>query len=91
MVQQGLSPLESLYLPRIHAQLLPDEVACEEWSTLGSAFEVPPSTLQALSRRGQTVVPTTWAAIGSALVIDSVTGAFVGASDPRKDGAAAAL
>ena len=46
LVQQGMSPLESIYLPRIHTQLLPEVVPVEDWATLGSSFHMPPSTVQ---------------------------------------------
>ena len=46
LLQQGAGPLESLYLPRIHTQLLPDIVAYEDWSTQQSGYHLPAGALQ---------------------------------------------
>jgi gamma-glutamyltranspeptidase/glutathione hydrolase len=81
LIDFGLRPQEAIDIPRWHhtggAQVLLEH-------------GTPRATFDALAARGHEVEPEAGFAFGGAqaILVDAATGAFVGASDPRKDGCA---
>jgi gamma-glutamyltranspeptidase len=80
-------PLLAVSSARLHHQLLPNNVAAEEWQTASTNFSTPASILAALRRRGHNVTQTDWGAACQLIVIDSESSSLTSVSDPRKDGA----
>jgi len=80
VVDHGLGLASAVAAPRVHHQWLPDELRVEQG--------LSPDTLDLLRARGHTVVERD--AMGSANSVMRVPGGFLGAADPRREGALAA-
>jgi gamma-glutamyltranspeptidase/glutathione hydrolase len=81
VIDFGLTPQEAIDAPRWRHT---------EGRQLLLEYGTPRATHEALAARGHEVQPAHWFAFGGAqaILVDRSTGAFVGASDPRKDGCA---
>lgn len=84
--------------PRLHHQLVPDVLFAEDWKAGGLEFRYKNATLSELAARQHQVMPTAWGAVVQAITLkesifnNSMTERVLTAvSDPRKDGAPAAL
>ncbi|MFV0293613.1 MAG: gamma-glutamyltransferase [Paracoccus sp. (in: a-proteobacteria)] len=81
MVDHGMSVAEASTAPRVHHQWLPDELRVEEG--------ISPDTLQALEAKGHVVSLQEVMGSTQSVMRDPETGFLLGASDPRRAGAAA--
>ncbi|KAL4420110.1 hypothetical protein ABPG77_000591 [Micractinium sp. CCAP 211/92] len=89
---EGLFP--AIANPRFHHQLAPDKLFVEDWNATSVEFKFDSNMATRLAARGHKVAPTTWGAITQAriaILADQDTMDLYGASDPRKDGAPAAI
>ncbi|GAQ91012.1 gamma-glutamyltranspeptidase [Klebsormidium nitens] len=67
----GKDPLAAVVAPRIHHQLIPDEIAYETLDLInGQLIELPPDVRNALLRRGHKLVPTTFGSVCQVVVHD---------------------
>lgn len=91
----GMDPLSALTAPRLHSQLLPDQVQVEDsiLTVLGThpvtpRINAPDSVYQALTSRGHHNVTryTGGMACTQFITVDRDTGVLHAVSDPRKDG-----
>lgn len=81
IIDYGLNPQEALNVPRFRFYEK-NKVSLEE--------QVPDQIRETLSKRGHNLIPPEWDKFGGGqiILVDPDTGAFLGASDPRKDGCA---
>jgi len=88
----GQDPLQAVTTARLHHQFLPNRVQYENFTQGPSAYIVPGASLALLQGVGNNV-SASGAMLGNAQVVvqDLATGLLTGASDPRKDGAPAAM
>ncbi len=82
MIEYGMQPQAAVDAPRLHHQFLPDEIAAEPGA-------LSPDAASALRGMGYTIrEQRPWGA-AEIIAIDPATGAFTGASDPRRAAGAA--
>ncbi|KAL4444378.1 hypothetical protein ABPG75_012115 [Micractinium tetrahymenae] len=91
LVAYGEGLFSAVANPRLHHQLAPNKLFVEDWNTTGVSFQFDSSIAARLAARGHEVAPTTWGAITQAVLADPDDGGLHGVSDPRKDGAPAAM
>ena len=94
MVAYGWEPLQAVGMPRLHHQLLPHTVVCEnktrDWvPTMLANFTVALDEIKGLQQRGHDTSSRDVDANCQAIMLDPDTNMLLGASDPRKDGAPA--
>lgn len=86
--------------PRLHHQLVPDVLYAEDWTAGGLELHYKNETLTQLAARHHHVMPTVWGAVVQAITLnEKLTNTtmikrsriLTAVSDPRKDGAPAAL
>jgi gamma-glutamyltranspeptidase/glutathione hydrolase len=80
VIDRGMPIGEAVAAPRLHHQWLPDQVSAERRMSI--------EVLQALQRRGHTVVPSLGQTSANSILVTPQ--ALVGAADPRTRGALAA-
>ncbi len=81
ILDHGMNIQQAIDAPRIHHQWLPDELVYEPYGLSGD-------TLRALSSRGHKLIDKPrYMGDAQGIMIEEKTGARLGASDPRNDGA----
>lgn len=80
MVDHGMNVAEATVAPRIHHQWLPEEIRIEEG--------ISPDTIAALEAKGHKVTLKSTMGSTQSIHVDAENGLLLGASDPRRAGAA---
>jgi gamma-glutamyltranspeptidase/glutathione hydrolase len=76
VIDHGLNPQSAVNAPRIHHQWFPDEIRIEEG--------ISQDTIEVLQRMGHKVVKKTAMGAIQTIMMDSESGRFYGAPDPRR-------
>ncbi|KAK9819607.1 hypothetical protein WJX72_000222 [[Myrmecia] bisecta] len=85
----GWDPLAAVAGARLHHQLIPQQLAAENWTAGALSLQYGAARLEALQRRGHDVTATDWGAVTQMITVSSEDSSLTGACDPRKDGAPA--
>jgi gamma-glutamyltranspeptidase/glutathione hydrolase/leukotriene-C4 hydrolase len=73
--------------PRLHSQLLPDELYCEKVTLVNGFYVYLPDDVRAsLAMRNHNIVDDDYLGVSQAIAIDQDTGLITAVSDYRKDG-----
>ena len=63
ILAEGHGAFDAVAAPRLHHQLLPDNVFYEDWSAHGVEFHFPAAQVQGLKARGHNATAFPWGAV----------------------------